>query len=84
MAKKLNNRMLKTYVQATESVRHAKQAVRRTFDNQHGAGAVEYGLVIGAVVIMIVAAAMAMSPQIRTFFTDVMQRVLNLLQKQKV
>lgn len=81
MVKNMSNWMLKTYVLAVQG---PKEALRRTIGNQRGAGAVEYGLVIGAVVIMIVAAAMAMSPQIQTFFTDVMDRVLSLLGKQKI
>lgn len=70
------DRILKAYVEKREEIR---DTVNQVLNNERGAGAVEYGLVIGAVVILIIGAATAISPQIRAFFVTMITNVSAML-----
>lgn len=68
MLKKMNNWMLETYLAKTKAV---SQMIDRHLKNQRGAGAVEYGLVIAVVVVMVIAAASFMRTPLEGFFQDI-------------
>lgn len=72
MLKNLNDRMLKMYVEKRENL---KASFNRVIANNRGAGAVEYGLVIAVVVLMIIAAAKVMDVPIREFFVKAAETV---------
>jgi Flp pilus assembly pilin Flp len=73
MLKKINNWVLTTYVKKQEDLRMVAEKV---IGNQRGMGAVEYGLVLAVIVLMIVGIAMSMSQDLQKFFKNVMQKVL--------
>jgi Flp pilus assembly pilin Flp len=75
MIKKMNDRILKTYVFYASKKQDLKDAVRRHFNNERGAGTVEYAMVIAVVVIMIIAATAVMDGPVRRFFVDVIAKV---------
>ena len=73
MLKHFNNWLISAYVRKRED---AKALVDQVLGNQRGAGAVEYGLVIAVVVIMMIAAAAAISPQVNSFFEQMIDKVI--------
>jgi Flp pilus assembly pilin Flp len=79
MLKNLTNRMLKTYVEKCENVigkrQDLKESIKRVLDNQRGAGAVEYGLIIAVVVAMVVAAALVMRGPLEGFFNAAVNQI---------
>ena len=75
MIKKMNDWMLKTYVSYALKKRELKEITCRHFNNERGAGAVEYALVIAVVVIMIIAATAVMDTPVREFFEGVIAKV---------
>jgi Flp pilus assembly pilin Flp len=68
--------ILKTCVSITEDVR---QQISRHMKNERGMGALEYGLVLAVIVVMIIVAAKAMGPEIDQFFQDVMAKIKGLI-----
>jgi Flp pilus assembly pilin Flp len=72
MVKNLNDWMLKTYVKTRED---AKNVVDRVIDNQRGSGAVEYALIIGVVVVMVVGATAVMEGPLKTFYGDIIDKI---------
>ncbi len=87
MLKNLTNRMLKTYVEKRENVigkrQDLKESIKRVLDNQRGAGAVEYGLIIAVVVAMVVAAALVMSDPLKNFFRTAVGQISTFLTDNK-
>jgi Flp pilus assembly pilin Flp len=76
MLQNLNERMLKMYVEKRENL---KETIDRVLRNNRGAGAVEYALVIGVVVVMIIGAAAVMDGPIRKLFKAAIQAVRDLI-----
>lgn len=76
MMKNLRNCLVSAYLKKHEE---AREVMERIIRNERGAGAVEYALVIGAVVVMIVGLMLALNPQIKSFFDSVMQAVQDLI-----
>jgi Flp pilus assembly pilin Flp len=76
MLKKMNDWMLATYVSKTEDV---KRHIRRHLENERGAGAVEYGLIIAVVVVMVIAVAMTMEGPLKGFFAKVVSKVTSVI-----
>jgi Flp pilus assembly pilin Flp len=76
MLQNLNERMLKMYVEKRENL---KETIDRVLRNNRGAGAVEYALVIGVVVVMIIGAAAVMDKPIRNLFKSAIQAVQDLI-----
>jgi Flp pilus assembly pilin Flp len=72
MLKKMNNRMLEIYAATTEKI---KENFCQHLKNERGAGALEYGLVLAVIVVIIISAAMLMEGPAQTFFDDVMTRI---------
>ena len=73
--KALTNWMLKTYAKTQQD---AKGVMDRVIGNQRGAGAVEYGLVIAVVVVMVIIAATQMQGPLQAFFQKVVQTVTDM------
>jgi Flp pilus assembly pilin Flp len=78
MLRKMNDWMLEAYVSKTEDI---KEHIRRHLKNQRGAGAVEYGLIIAVVVVMVIAVAMTMEGPLKGFFAKVVTTVTNVIKK---
>lgn len=76
MVKNLNNWMLTNYLKKRED---AREVMEKVISNQRGAGAVEYALVIGAIVVAIVGMFLAMGGQIQAFFQSVITAVQDLV-----
>ncbi len=72
MLENLNDRMLKMYVEIRENL---KTSIARVLKNERGAGAVEYGLVIAVVVLLVIAAAKVMDVPLREFFEKAVKTV---------
>ncbi|RJP36335.1 MAG: Flp family type IVb pilin [Desulfobacteraceae bacterium] len=64
--------MFEIYAATTEKI---KNNFRQHLENQRGAGALEYGLVLAVIVVIIISAAMLMEGPIQSFFQDVMTRI---------
>jgi Flp pilus assembly pilin Flp len=77
MVKNLNDWMVSTYVRTQED---ARKVMNQVIDNQRGAGAVEYALVIGAIVVAIVGMFLALGPQIEAFFNSMIAKVQSFIQ----
>lgn len=76
MSTKVNDWILKTYVSKREE---AMQHFNRHLKNERGMGALEYGLVLAVIVVMIITAATFMRPEIDSFFSAVMTKIKGLL-----
>ncbi len=74
MLEKCNSWIVKFYVWQ-DSI---QQNMRKTLANQKGAGAVEYGLVIAVVVVMVVLATTVMRDPLEKFFAAVVAKVRGL------
>lgn len=72
MLKNLNDRMLKMYVEINQNL---KTSFDRVIKNERGAGAVEYGLIIAVVVLMVIAATYVMRVPLEKFFEKTVQTV---------
>lgn len=75
MLKNLSNWMVSTYVKKQKD---ARAVMERVVGNERGAGAVEYGLVIAVVVVMVIIAATQMEGPLKTFFQKVVQTVTDM------
>jgi Flp pilus assembly pilin Flp len=75
MLKNLSDWMVRAYVKKQED---ARDVMDRVIGNQRGAGAVEYGLVIAVVVVMVIVAANQMSGPLNAFFQKVVQTVTDM------
>lgn len=76
MFKTLNDWMIKSYVGKREDFR---QSVDRVLKNERGAGAVEYGLIIAVVVLMVVGATYVMKGPLEDFFNRVVEKIMEFL-----
>lgn len=56
-----------------------KHESRQVIGNQRGAGAVEYGLIIGVVVLLVVGAAFVMGDPLEDFFRTTVAQVMDFL-----
>ncbi|MFH1156014.1 MAG: Flp family type IVb pilin [Pseudomonadota bacterium] len=74
------NRLLELYVGKRELIR---QKALEQWNNQRGAGAVEYALIIAVVVTMVVAAANTMEGPLKGFFTQAIGELTNWLSSNK-
>jgi Flp pilus assembly pilin Flp len=75
MLKNLSDWMVRAYVKKQED---ARDVMDRVIGNQRGAGAVEYGLVIAVVVVMVIIAATQMQGPLEGFFQKVVQTVTDM------
>lgn len=75
MLKNLSNWLLATYVKKQED---ARQTVEQIINNQRGAGAVEYGLLIAVIVTLVIIAATVMKDPLEGFFRKVVQTVTDM------
>lgn len=75
MLKNLSNWLLTTYVKKQED---ARQTVEQIINNQRGAGAVEYGLLIAVIVTLVIIAATVMKDPLEAFFQKVVQTVTDM------
>ena len=76
MLKNLNDRMLKLYVEKSGDL---KESLNRVLGNERGAGAVEYGLIIAVVVLMVVGAAKVMDVPLQKFFEKAVKKVTDFI-----
>ncbi len=75
MIRKMNDRILRTYVFCASKKQDLKEATRRHLKNERGAGTVEYAMVIAVVVVMIILATAVMDTPVRDFFEGVIKKV---------
>ena len=72
MFNKMNDWMLKVYVENKEAVRQHLLKFRR---DESGAGTVEYAMIIAVVVVMIIAATAVIDSPIKEFFKGVIAKI---------
>jgi len=75
MLSQLNEWIVKVFARM-ELLKHES---RQVIGNQRGAGAVEYGLIIGVVVLLVVGAAFVMREPLEDFFTQTVAFVTQFL-----
>jgi Flp pilus assembly pilin Flp len=80
MIKNLNEWMLKNYVEKREGVRNS---LKQVLENERGAGAVEYGLIIAVVVAMVIAAATVMKTPLEGFFNAAVAQIQSFMGTRK-
>ena len=79
MFKKISSWVTRLYVRQDI----LKHEMKQTIANQRGAGAVEYGLVIAVVVLMVVAAAAVMREPLEGFFKAAVAKIMEFLSGDK-
>lgn len=76
MFKRINSWITKLYIRQYE----IREEMKETLTNQRGAGAVEYGLVIAVIVVMVILAAKVMDEPLKKFFKAVVDTVMQFVQ----